>query len=85
MRDISSDAQDSEDVDDEQEQEWYLMRLESGLSTLQTADIILGWVCMEDDGVSLTEWLKTLTGRSCRTSTRFWRARACPCAMSLRF
>ncbi|BEJ16975.1 hypothetical protein CspHIS471_0603760 [Cutaneotrichosporon sp. HIS471] len=39
------------EIDDEQNQEWYLMRLDSGLSALQTADVILGWVCMEDDGI----------------------------------
>ncbi|GMK54190.1 hypothetical protein CspeluHIS016_0107760 [Cutaneotrichosporon spelunceum] len=39
------------EIDDEQEQEWYLMRLDSGLFALQTADVILGWICMEDDGI----------------------------------
>ncbi|BEI93913.1 uncharacterized protein CcaverHIS019_0603720 [Cutaneotrichosporon cavernicola] len=39
------------EIDDEQNQEWYLMRLDSGLFALQTADVILGWVCMEDDGI----------------------------------
>jgi beta-catenin-like protein 1 len=31
---------------------WYLRRLDGGLFTLQTVDYILGWICMEDDGVS---------------------------------
>lgn len=31
---------------------WYLRRVDGGLFTLQTVDYILGWVCMEDDGVS---------------------------------
>ncbi|CAK9784487.1 DUF1716-domain-containing protein [Cutaneotrichosporon oleaginosum] len=39
------------EIDDEQEQEWYLTRLAAGLSALQTADVILGWICMEDDGI----------------------------------
>jgi len=30
---------------------WYLRKLDSGLFTLQTVDYILGWICMEDDGV----------------------------------
>ncbi|PVG03677.1 DUF1716-domain-containing protein [Serendipita vermifera] len=30
---------------------WYLARLEGGLFTLQTVDYILGWICMEDDGI----------------------------------
>lgn len=31
---------------------WYLRRLDGGLYTLQIVDYILGWICMEDDGVS---------------------------------
>ena len=50
-----------EEVDDEQEAEWYLRRAEAGLSALQNADYVLGWVCMEDDGVSCS---------SCLTQTR---------------
>ena len=34
------------------EDRWLLRRLDDGLYTLQTVDYILGWVCMEDDGVS---------------------------------
>jgi beta-catenin-like protein 1 len=30
----------------------YLRRLDAGLYSLQLADYILAWVCMEDDGVS---------------------------------
>jgi len=41
-----------EEIDEEQEAEWYLRRAEAGLSALQNADYVLGWVCMEDDGVS---------------------------------
>lgn len=40
-----------EEINDEQEDEWYLSRLDAGLSALQAADYILAWICMEDDGV----------------------------------
>lgn len=33
------------------------MRLDSGLSVLQTVDLILAWICMEDDGVRF--WLRS--------------------------
>jgi len=39
---LSSDAEDS----------FYIRRLDGGLFTLQTVDYILGWLIMEDDGVS---------------------------------
>lgn len=42
---------DGEDVGPEDEDRWYLRKVDGGLFTLQTADYILGWVCMEDDGV----------------------------------
>lgn len=42
---------DGEDIDSEVEDLWYLRRLDGGLFTLQTVDYILGWICMEDDGV----------------------------------
>ena len=32
----------------------YLRRLEAGLASLQMADTILAWCCMEDDGVRYT-------------------------------
>lgn len=38
-------------VGGEEEDTWYLRRLDSGLFVLQTVDYILGWICMEDDGV----------------------------------
>jgi hypothetical protein len=41
-----------EEIGDEEEADWYLRRMDAGLSSLQNADYILGWVCMEDDGVS---------------------------------
>lgn len=45
-------AAEGEEIDDIQEDEWYLNRLEAGLSALQSADYVLAWICMEDDGVS---------------------------------
>lgn len=36
----------------ENEDLFYLRRLDGGLFTLQTLDYILAWVAMEDDGVS---------------------------------
>ena len=42
-----------EGVDGEEEEDvWYLRRLEGGLYTLQMVDYVLAWVMMEDDGVS---------------------------------
>ncbi|KAH9179717.1 DUF1716-domain-containing protein [Lactarius sanguifluus] len=35
-----------------EEDAWYLRRLDGGLYTLQTVDYILAWIVMEDDGVS---------------------------------
>ncbi|TRM67789.1 Catenin-beta-like protein [Schizophyllum amplum] len=35
----------------EEEETWYLRRLDGGLFTLQTVDYILAWIAMEDDGV----------------------------------
>jgi beta-catenin-like protein 1 len=35
----------------EEEDAWYLRRLDGGLYTLQTVDYILAWIIMEDDGV----------------------------------
>jgi beta-catenin-like protein 1 len=42
---------DGEEITSEEEDTWYLRRLESGLFTLQTVDYILAWIAMEDDGV----------------------------------
>lgn len=41
-----------DEVGAEEEDLWYLRRLDGGLFTLQTVDYILAWVAMEDDGVS---------------------------------
>lgn len=45
--DLANQGLELEDV------EIYLNRLEAGLLSLQLADYILAWICMEDDGVSL--------------------------------
>ncbi|KAG9218906.1 hypothetical protein CCMSSC00406_0000980 [Pleurotus cornucopiae] len=42
---------DGEEVTSEEEEAWYLRRLEGGLFTLQTVDFILAWIIMEDDGI----------------------------------
>jgi hypothetical protein len=44
---------DSGETSTEEDQDlWYLRRLDGGLFTLQTVDYILAWIIMEDDGVS---------------------------------
>ncbi|KAH7926758.1 DUF1716-domain-containing protein [Leucogyrophana mollusca] len=40
-----------ETVGPEEEDLWYLRRLDGGLFTLQTVDYILAWILMEDDGI----------------------------------
>ncbi|KAH9965946.1 DUF1716-domain-containing protein [Russula dissimulans] len=42
--------EDAEEIGDE-EDAWYLRRLDGGLYTLQTVDYILAWIVMEDDGI----------------------------------
>lgn len=42
-----------DDVDETQEEEWYLRRLDGGLSALQLCDFVIAWVCVEDDGVGV--------------------------------
>jgi beta-catenin-like protein 1 len=42
-----------EDITEEDEEEWYIRRIDTGLSVLQTVDYILAWIVMEDDGVSV--------------------------------
>jgi beta-catenin-like protein 1 len=51
-------AINEEEVSDEDELEWYSRRLDAGLSSLQNADYVLAWVCMEEDGVSFSLLLK---------------------------
>ncbi|KAK2466249.1 hypothetical protein APHAL10511_001891 [Amanita phalloides] len=40
-----------DEIADEDENLWYLRRLDGGLFTLQTVDYILAWIIMEDDGI----------------------------------
>jgi beta-catenin-like protein 1 len=42
---------DGSEIESEDEDLFYLRRLEGGLFTLQTVDYILAWVVMEDDGI----------------------------------
>ncbi|KAJ4498699.1 Catenin-beta-like protein [Lentinula lateritia] len=44
---------DSEEISPEDEDAWYILRLDGGLYTLQTVDYILAWIAMEDDGIQL--------------------------------
>jgi beta-catenin-like protein 1 len=44
------------------ETEIYLMQLDAGLFALQLTDVVIGWLCMEDDGVR--DHLKMLLKRS---------------------
>ncbi|KAJ7771414.1 Catenin-beta-like protein [Mycena maculata] len=47
-KDLTAEGQE---ITTEEEDTWYLRRLESGLFTLQTVDYILAWIAMEDDGI----------------------------------
>ena len=42
---------ENEEIGPEEEDMWYLRRLDGGLFTQQTVDYILAWIAMEDDGV----------------------------------
>ncbi|KDQ64547.1 hypothetical protein JAAARDRAFT_187869 [Jaapia argillacea MUCL 33604] len=42
---------EGEEIGPEEEEAWYLQRLDEGLYTLQTVDYILAWIVMEDDGI----------------------------------
>lgn len=44
---------DGDDIGPDEEDMWYLRRLDGGLFVLQTVDYILAWIAMEDDGVML--------------------------------
>jgi len=58
-------AANEEEATDEDELEWYSRRLDAGLSSLQNADYVLAWVCMEEDGVSLlSTWEYQLTSQA---------------------
>ncbi|KAJ7638860.1 Catenin-beta-like protein [Roridomyces roridus] len=42
---------DGEEIGTDEEDTWYLRRVDGGLYTLQTVDYICAWVAMEDDGI----------------------------------
>ncbi|KZT19261.1 DUF1716-domain-containing protein [Neolentinus lepideus HHB14362 ss-1] len=42
---------EDEEIGSDEEDAWYLRRLDGGLYAMQTTDYILAWVAMEDDGV----------------------------------
>jgi len=44
-------VEEGEEIGSEEEDLWYLRRLNGGLFTLQTVDYILAWIVMEDDGI----------------------------------
>ncbi|KAJ7591031.1 Catenin-beta-like protein [Mycena floridula] len=44
-------AADGEEVTSDEEDLWYLRRLDNGLFLLQTVDYILAWIAMDDDGI----------------------------------
>lgn len=51
---------DGDEIGEAEEFAWYSRRLDGGLFALQMVDYILGWICMEDDGVStpqFEQWL----------------------------
>ncbi|ETW83975.1 hypothetical protein HETIRDRAFT_62638 [Heterobasidion irregulare TC 32-1] len=50
---------------DNNDEIWYLRRLETGLYTLQTVDYILAWIIMEDDGIRAH--IKQMMDRRSRT------------------
>ncbi|PFH52768.1 hypothetical protein AMATHDRAFT_139367 [Amanita thiersii Skay4041] len=43
--------ENGEEITSDEEDMWYLRRLDSGLFTMQTVDYILAWIFMEDDGI----------------------------------
>lgn len=45
LGEVEGDDAENDDI-------WYLRKLDGGLFTLQSVDFILGWISMEDDGVS---------------------------------
>ena len=51
-------AANQEEATEEDELEWYSRRHDAGLSSLQNADYVLAWVCMEEDGVSWSSLLR---------------------------
>lgn len=44
--------EDGEEITETETDDWYLRKINAGLSHLQNIDYVLAWVAMEDDGVS---------------------------------
>lgn len=66
-REIAQERAATDGADEEEEELFYLRRLESGLFTLQLIDYILAWLVMEDDGVKAhAEMLLRRSGLSFR-------------------
>ena len=59
-RDIDAEKKELAEGVGNEEDAWYLRRLDGGLYTLQTVDYILAWIVMEDDGVSGVHLTKCL-------------------------
>jgi hypothetical protein len=57
-----------EEITEEDEDEWYIRRIDAGLSVLQSVDYILAWIVMEDDGVSLPFSSRPIPFASAHTS-----------------
>lgn len=63
MRVSVAGAEEAEEGLELDEEDLYLEKLEKGLFSLQLIDYIIGWLCMEDDGVrSLSSHPYKLTG-----------------------
>ena len=73
-REVAQERAATEGAEEEEEELFYLRRLESGLFTLQLVDYILAWLVMEDDGVKThAEMLLRRSGLSFRDVARVLR------------
>ena len=59
-----------------EEEAWYLRRLDGGLYTLQTVDYILAWIVMEDDGVSTVHLMGAFSNGELDSNTRIANAQS---------
>jgi len=57
-----------EEIGAEEEDAWYLRRLDGGFYTLQALDYILAWIVMEDDGVGAIRLLACAPSDRCTRS-----------------
>jgi len=49
--------EDGEEITETETDDWYLRKINAGLSHLQNIDYVLAWVAMEDDGVSRSDFI----------------------------